>query len=149
MQEAETPPLDLERNESLIRVIRSDRARYWRDHAVMAGLGMAGIVLVLLVIGNPHVVIGALGAGVAIAVRGAYLASEQLSQRWWLTDRRVILPGARSVHLAQVAKARKILGDVQLVTVAGDKYLIKHVASPDDLVAQVMAARDARRRARG
>lgn len=142
------PPPDLERGETLIRTIRSDRGRYLRDHGIMAVLGMAVVGGVLLAIGNQHVAIGALGAVLAIAARGAYLMSEQLGQHWWLTTRRVVLPGARTVHLAELEAVRKILGDVQLVTKGGDKHLIKHVAAPDALIAEILAARDKRLKAR-
>lgn len=136
------PPLDLDRNETLVRVIRSDRGRYWRDHGIMAVLGMLVVGLVLTFIGNDHVAIGAIGAVLAIGVRAAYLASEQLAQRWWLTSHRVILPGARAVALRELETARKLLGDVQLITLSGDKHLIRHVAGPDALIAEILAARD-------
>lgn len=138
----ETPPLDLSPGERVVRVIRSDRGRYWRDHGIMALFGMGLVGVVLWLIGNDHVAIGALGAVLAVGARAAYLASEQLAQRWWLTSRRVILPGARAVGLREVQTARKILGDVQLITLTGDKHLIKHVAAPDALVAEILAARD-------
>jgi hypothetical protein len=143
------PPPDLDRGETLVRTIRSDRARYLRDHGVMAVIGMAAVGGVLAAIGNDHVAIGALGAVLAIAARGAFLMSEQLGQRWWLTTRRVILPGPRTVHLAELEAVRKILGDVQLVTKGGDKHLIKHVAAPEALIAEILAARDKRLKARG
>jgi len=142
---SDNPPLDLDRGETLLRVIRSDRGRYWRDHGIMAVLGMVAVGLVLTLIGNDHVAIGALGAVLAIGARGAYLASEQLGQRWWLTSRRVMLPGARVVGLSELETARKILGDVQLVTRTGDKHLIKHVAAPEALIAEILAARDGKR----
>lgn len=141
------PPLKLARGEKVIRVIQTDRARYWRDHGIMAVLGMVVVGLVLLAIGNEHVAIGASGAVLAIGARGVYLASEQFGQRWWLTSRRVILPGARGVALAELETARKLLGDVQIVTRGGDKHLIKHVAAPDALVAEILAARNGWRKA--
>ena len=141
----QTPPLDLEPGERVIRLIRTDRGRYWRDHGVMAVLGMIGVAAVLALIGNDHVAIGAGGAVLAIAARGAYLASEQFGQCWWLTDRRMILPGARAVRLSELDAARKLLGDVQLVTRGGDKHLLKHVGEPDALIAEILAARDALR----
>lgn len=139
----ETPPLDLEQGEKLLHTIRSDRGRYLRDHGIMAVLGG-----VLALIGNDHVAIGALGAVLAIAARGIYLMSEQLGQRWWLTNRRLILPGARAVFLAEVEAVRKILGDVQVVTRGGDKHLIKHVAAPEALMAEILGARDKRLKSR-
>ena len=142
-------PPDLDPGEKLLREIHSDRGRYWRDHGVLALLGMAGVGLVLWAVGSPHVAIGALGAPLAIGVRAAYLSSEQLAARWWLTNRRIWLPGGRAVGLAELATVRKLLGDVQLITRAGDKHLIRHVGGADALVAEITAARDRRQRRKG
>lgn len=144
-----TPP-DLEHGEKLLREIASDRGRYWRDHGVLALIGMVAVGGVLLALGNPHAAIGALGAPLAIGARAAYLASEQLGNRWWLTTRRLRLPGGGAVGLMEIATARRLLGDVQIITRSGDKYLIRHIADPAALVAEIEAARDKRaKRARG
>ena len=138
---------DLDKGEKLVREIAADRGRYWRDHGVMAVAGMAGVGGVLWLIGNPHVAIGALGAVGAVAVRAAYLASEALSNRWWLTDRRLILPdGKGAVMLLEVVTVRRLMGDVQLITKAGDKHLLRHVADPEGVVAAISDARDRRAR---
>ena len=137
-------PPDLEQGEKLLREIASDRGRYWRDHGVLALLGMVAVGGVLLAMGNPHAAIGALGAPLAIGARAAYLASEQLGNRWWLTSQRLWLPGGRAVGLMEIATARKLLGDVQIITRAGDKHLIRHIADPSALVAKIEAARDKR-----
>ncbi len=139
---------DLDKGEKLLREIASDRGRYWRDHAVLALLGMAGLGVVLVLIGSPYPAIGALGAPLAIGVRAAYLASEQLGNRWWLTDRRILLPGGRSVGLVELATVRRLMGDVQLITRAGDKYLLRHIARPAALVAEIDAARAKRAKRR-
>ncbi len=141
-------PPDLDPGEKLIREIRSDRAKYWRDHGVMAVVGMAGVGGVLWAIGSPHVAIGALGAPLAIGARAAYLASEQLGMRWWLTSRRIWLPGGRAVALGEVETVRKLLGDVQIITRAGDKHLIRHVGDAEALIGEITTARDRRRKAR-
>ena len=135
-----------EEGERLIAEIRSDRGRYWRDHAVMALLGMAAAGVFLWFIGSDHVAIGSLGAVLALAVRGLYLASEQLRMRWRLTDRRLLLPDGRAVALLEVETVRKLLGDVQLITRSGDKHLIKHLADADALVALITQARERRAR---
>ena len=140
---------ELEPGEKLRREIASDRGRYWRDHAIMALGGMAGVGVVLTLMGSAHVAIGALGAVLAIGVRAAYLASEQLATRWWLTDRRLIGPGGRVVWLGELETVRRLLGDVQIVTRAGDKHLIKHVADAPAVVAEIAATRDKRRKRRG
>lgn len=141
---------DLAKGEKLLREIASDRGRYWRDHGVLALAGMVLVGGVLWAIGNPHVAIGSLGAVLAVGVRGAYLYSEQMKARWWLTSQRVVLPGGRSVGLLEVETVRRLLGDVQIVTRGGDKHLMKHIADAAGLVEDIAAARDRRaKRARG
>jgi len=135
------PGLSLEEGEKILAELRSDRGRYWRDHAVLALVGMAGAGVVLWALGSEHVAIGALGAVLALAVRGLYLASEQLKTVWVLTDRRLILPGARAVMLLEIETLRKLMGDLQIITRAGDKHLIKHLAEPDAALARIEQAR--------
>ncbi|WP_114965752.1 hypothetical protein [Alkalilacustris brevis] len=138
---------ELEKGEKLRREIRSDKRIFWRDHLWMALIGMALVALVLWLMDNAFILIGTFGAGAAVAVRALYLASEALASRWWLTDRRVILPdGKRAVMLLEIETVRRLFGDVQIVTRAGDKYLIKHLADGDALVAEITAARDRRRK---
>lgn len=126
--------LELEKGEKRLIDIRSDRATYLRDHAVMAVLGMGVVGMVLAVIGSEHWLIGSLGAVLALAARGAYLYGEQMRFHWVLTDRRLVGPGGRSVYLLELAAVRRLFGDVQLVTRAGDKHLIKHVAGAEEVV---------------
>ena len=135
----------LEAGEKILGELRADKGRYWRDHALLAVLGMAGAGSVLWLIGSEHVAIGSLGAVLALAVRGAYLYSEQMKTVWRLTDRRVILPdGKRSVMLLEIDKVRRLMGDLQIITCAGDKHLIKHLANPEAEVARITAARERR-----
>ena len=144
---AEPPRPEFERGEKLLREIAAEPATYWRDHGAMGLVGMAAVGGVLWAMGNEHVAIGALGAIGAVAVRGAYLASEALGHRWWLTDKRLILPdGRRSVMLLEVQTVRRLLGDVQLVTKTGDKHLIKHVGNAAAIVGAITEARDRRAR---
>ncbi|MGY6634152.1 MAG: hypothetical protein ACXIU8_10465 [Alkalilacustris sp.] len=137
---------DLARGEKLLRGIVPDRGRYWRDHAVLAVLGMVGVGGVLVAMGSPHAAIGALGAPLAIGARAAYLASEALGVRAWLTSQRIVVAGGPSVGLLEVETVRKLLGDVQIVTRAGDKHLLRHIAEPAVLVAEIEAARQQRRK---
>lgn len=142
--------LTLEKGEKALAEIRTDRGRYWRDHAVLALLGMVGAGAVLWFLGSDHVAIGSLGAVLALAVRGLYLASEQFRAVWVLTDRRIVLPGGRAVMLLEIDTIRKLMGDIQIITRAGDKHLIKHVANPEATIALVDQARARRaRRAQG
>jgi hypothetical protein len=135
---------ELAPGEKMVAELRSDRGRYWRDHAILAIVGMVGAGVVLLAIGSEHAAIGSLGAVLALAVRGLYLAREQLGFRWYLTDRRVILPGARQVMLLEIETVRKLMGDLQIITRAGDKHLIKHLPDAQGVVAQITQARERR-----
>ena len=144
-QKASPPAPSLEPGEKLLGSIRADRHRYWRDHALLAVVGMAGVGVVLWLIGSEHVAIGSLGAVLALAVRGAYLYSEQMQATWHLTDKRLIMPdGKRSLMLLEIDKVRRLMGDMQLITRSGDKYLVKHLADPQAEVARIEAARDRR-----
>jgi len=133
--------LTLESGEKIIAELRSDRGRYWRDHAILALLGMAGAGVVLWLLGSSHVAIGSLGAVLALAVRGLYLASEQLKSVWVLTDRRLMLANGRPVMLLEIETIRKLMGDLQIITRAGDKHLIKHLADANKTVALIEQAR--------
>ena len=116
--------------EEVMTEFRADRATYWKGHLIMAVLlgACAGAVLVYL--GNPYPVMGPIGAAMAIAARGAFLASEALSDVWKLTDRRLLGPMARSIPLSQIAVAQPFFGSVQIITRGGDKHLIKYLGDP-------------------
>jgi hypothetical protein len=139
----------LETGEKVLLDIRSDKGTYWRDHGVMAVLGMLGAGVVLWVIGSPHVAIGSLGAVLALIVRGLWLYSEQMQFHWVLTDRRMIGPGGRTIFLLELDNVRRLFSDIQLITKTGDKFLMKHNAQADALVAQINAARDKRAKRKG
>lgn len=148
---AQTPPPSalLEPGETLLESLRADKARYWRDHGIMAVVLMALAGGVLWAIDSPYPAIGSLGAILAVGVRAAYLAGETLGFVWVLTDRRLILPGGvRSVNLLEIDKARTLLGDVQVITKSGDKYLMKHLADGPAVIDRLIAARDARAKTR-
>ena len=126
--------------EPVLAEFRADRAIYWKGHVIMAVvLGtLAGLTLVYL--GNPYPVMGPVGAALAIAGRGAFLASEALSDVWALTDRRLLGPSARSIPLAQITITRPFLGSVQIVTRTGDKHLIKYLATPETVADRIRSA---------
>lgn len=148
MAATDTPVL-LEPGETILADIRPDSGRYWRDNAILAVALMALAGGVLWATGTPYPAIGSLGAILAVAVRATYLASETRALRWVLTDRRVILPGGqRSLPLLELETVRVLLGDVQLITRAGDKHLLKYVADGAGLVSRILEARDRRARRR-
>ncbi|MDD7972386.1 hypothetical protein [Roseinatronobacter alkalisoli] len=140
---------DPEPGEKKLRDIRSDKTTYWRDHGVMAVLGMGVVGMVLAFIGSEHVAIGSLGAVLALAVRGVWLYSEQMKFCWTLTNMRLIGPGGRQVYLLELEKVRRLFGDIQIITRSGDKHLIKHVAGAEAIMAAIEAARDKRARRKG
>jgi hypothetical protein len=136
--------LPLREGETLLAEWPADRGAYWRSHGVMAVLGglLAGIVLVA--IDNPTPWVGPLAAVLALGIRGWYLASEALGYVWRLSDQRLLGPGGRQVPLARIKLARLFLGDVQVITQSGDKYLMKYLADRQAVVAAIDAARGAR-----
>lgn len=136
----------LEPGETLLAEWRSDPARYWRDHLAMALLGAAAAALVLWLMDSSAggILGGVAGAGLALLVRGLYLARPQMDYRWLLTDRRLILPHGGAVGLMEIETQRRLLGDVQLITRAGDKHLLKHLADAEGVLAALTRARAAR-----
>ena len=108
-------------------------------------LGAAGVAAVLFLIGNTHVVIGAFGAAAAVMARAAFLRSEAMGLSWRMTDRRLIGPGGRTVALDAIATVRKLFGDVQVITRAGDKHLLKHMADARAVVDAIELTRAGRR----
>ena len=126
--------------ERVVQEFRPDRAAYWRAHLVMAVL--LGILAGLLLLwqGNPYPVVGPVAAVLAIGIRAAYVASEAMAEVWRLTDRRLLGPASRVIPLAQMKTARPFLGAVQVVTLTGDKHLIKYQADPAATAARLLAA---------
>lgn len=116
--------------ETLIATFTPDRLAYWRAHVIMAIALGAAVGLFLLWQGNPYPVMGPIGAALAIAARATYVASEALTDLWYLTDRHLIGPRGLTVPRAQVATARPFFGSVQLTTTTGDKHLIKYLSDP-------------------
>ncbi|WP_224824923.1 hypothetical protein [Cognatishimia sp. MH4019] len=133
-------PRALADGEHLIAEFPADRATYLRDHSVMAAIAMGGAMLVLWWMGNPHIWTGAVAGLAAIAIRGWYLQSEELSVTWLLTDSRLLGPPGRTVMLRDITKVRGLGSAVQVVTEKGDKHLIKYQADKDAVIARLRAA---------
>ena len=138
------PTTELEPDEQLLARITGDRATYWREHAWLAAFAMAGGMAILWAVGSEHIWTGAVGGLAAIAVRGLYLASDETKMEWQLTDRRLLGPGSRAILLENVATVRTIFSAVQVVTVTGDKHLLKFQADPVDVIARIERAKAAR-----
>lgn len=145
MPQQNNPDPDLLGSEPIVRSIRADKSVYWRDHATMAAIAGLAAGVVLYMLDNSAWWIGPVGAVLALGVRGAYLASETLGQVWTMTPTRIIGPGGRVIRLADVTRVRRLRNDVQLVTAAGDKHLLKHVPDAPALVAELDAARQGRK----
>lgn len=136
--------LEPEDGERVLATFAPDRTAYWRGHLIMAVIGgvIAGVVLVA--IDNPAPWAGPVAAVLAVGVRGWYMASEVLALRWQLTNRRLALPGGRAFRLSRISVARPFLGDVQLITLDGDKHLIKYQPDAAAVIAAIDKARGKR-----
>ncbi len=134
-----TPTVALVDGEAVLHSFHPDRATYYRDHALMAAAAMASGMIALWLFGNPHLWTGAVGGLAAVAVRTFYLASEELTARWDLTDRRLLGPGGRDVALGQIAALRTLGSAVQIVTQTGDKHLMKYQRDRDATRARIAA----------
>lgn len=132
---AHAPLLD---GETVIEVFRADRATYIRDHLIMAALGAIGAMLALYYMGEVWWV-GAPAAVAAIAVRGFYLASDDLHAHWDLTGQRLLGPQGRVAHLTDIKEIRSLGSAVQIITRGGDKHLIKYLADKAAVKARIAA----------
>lgn len=131
MSYATTPTTALLDGEAVQQSFRADRATYYRDHAWMAAGAMALGMAILWFMGNPHVWTGAVGGLAAVAVRALYVASDELAVRWDLTNRRLLGPQTRAVRLGEIKELRTLGSAVQVVTLSGDKHLLKYQANRD------------------
>lgn len=123
--------------ETLVARFTGNRATYIKEHVMLAALGAVAATAVLMATGNPHAWTGAVGALLAIAVRGVYVASEQIGMTWQLTDTRLITPSGMSVRRSDIAKVRTIFSAAQVVTRSGDKFMIKYQADPGAVAAAI------------
>ena len=124
-----TPPV-LATGETLVETFTPDRLTYWRAHLIRAIALGAAVGLWLLWRGNPYPVMGPIGAALAIAARAAYVASEALTDLWYLTSHRLIGPRGLTIPRAQIKTARPFLGSVQITTLTGDRHRINSLAAP-------------------
>ncbi len=125
-----TPLPALADDETLIARFTGSRTTYVKEHVMLAAIGAVGATGILMAMGNPHAWTGAVGALLAIAVRGVYVASEQIGMTWQLTDKRLIAPTGMSVRRSDIEKVRTIFSAAQVITRSGDKFMIKYQADP-------------------
>jgi len=117
-----------------------DKRTYIRVHVIMALVGAALISGALALAGNPDWWVGIVGSFAGIAMRGYYIADEQLGFEWVLTETALNAPNERAIALRDIKTVRALLGSVQVITRAGDKFLIKYQAEPERVIAEINRA---------
>lgn len=142
---ANTPTTALAEGETVQASFSADRATYIRDHAWLAAAAMAAGMGILWTIGNPHVWTGAVGGLAAVVLRAWFVASDELAVRWDLTDRRLLGPGSRAVRLAEIGAINTLGSAVQVVTLTGDKHLLKYQKNRDATRTRIAAVQAGRR----
>lgn len=120
---------------------KPDMSTYIRAHAVMTLFAMAAGMVILWVLGNPHIWTGAIGGLAAVALRGWYMADEVMDEVWVLNRTGLKGPYERQANLDDIAKLRIIAGSVQIVTKSGFKHLIKYQPDPKAVIDTINAAR--------
>ena len=138
--ESQTGPA-LESGERLIESFSGNLTTYVKEHVLLAALGSVLMSGILIYMGNPHAWTGVVGAVAAIAVRGVYVAREQVGFTWYLTNQRLIGPGNRTILLGNIAKVNTIFSAAQVVTTMGDKYMMKYQADTKATQAAIDRAR--------
>ncbi len=146
---AKSPPADDAQPEDdgaeIVATFMPSREAYIRSHLWLGAAAMGIATAVLYWLGNPDFWVGALAGLLAIAVRGFYLASEELGRRYELTRTfiRTVSEGngiERAIALRDVETVRRLGTAVQVVTKSGDKYLMKYVAAPMEVQQQIAKA---------
>lgn len=120
-----------------------DRRTWVRGQIRLALLAMIGAMLVLKLMGDPNIWVGAVAGMGGIALRSWYLASEEMAAVWEIDGDTISGPLERRVKLDQIEKIRLLGSFVQLITKTGDKHLIKYQANPAatrTAIQQAMAA---------
>ncbi|WP_299352540.1 hypothetical protein [uncultured Shimia sp.] len=135
-----TPNTPLAEGEQVLTSFRADRATYVRTNTWMAVVAMGGGMVILWMLGNPHVWAGAVGGLMAVAVRAFYLMSEALSERWDLTNQRLLGPMGRAIRLGEIKQLNKLGNVVQVVTTSGNKYLLKYQGDVPETIRQIKSA---------
>lgn len=127
--------------ETLLARFTGSRTTYIKEHVMLAAIGSVGAAGALVAMGDPNYWVGPIGAVLAIAVRGVYVASEQVGMTWQLTDRRLISPTGMGVHRSEIERARVIFSAAQVITRSGEKYMIKYQSDPKSVADTIMTAR--------
>lgn len=132
---------DLTPGEEVIARFQGNRTTYIKEHVMLAALGSVLMVVILMAMGNAHAWTGVVGAVAAIAIRGVYLIKEQTGFIWTLTNRRLIGPTGSAILLDNITTVNTIFTAAQVVTIAGDKHMLKYQADAKATKAQIDRAR--------
>ncbi len=127
-------------DEREIARFQGDKSTYIREHIILAVLGSVLMTVVLILIDNPTPWVGVVGGVGGIALRGFYVASEQLGFVWVLTDKRLISPNERSIALEDIKDVRGIFSAVQVISKSGDKYLLKYQSDRQGVIDTIKKA---------
>lgn len=136
-----TPLPTLADGETLIARFAGNPTTYVKEHVMLAAIGAVGATGVLIAMGEPHYWTGAVGALLAIAIRGVYVYSEAVGQIWQFTDRRLLSPTGMTIPRSDITDVRTIISAAQVVTRSGDKYLIKYQADPKAVAETIRTGR--------
>jgi len=128
-------------DDQVIARFSGDKAVYVRVHVIMALVGAVMLSGGLYLIGNPDWWVGIIGSFAGIAMRGYYIASEQLGFVWGLTPTHLNAPNERAIALREIETVRSLLGSVQVITDAGEKFLIKYQAEPERVISEINRAK--------
>ncbi|MCA8881427.1 MAG: hypothetical protein KDA73_16070 [Rhodobacteraceae bacterium] len=118
----------------------ASRAAHVRGQVVLAALAAIFAAVALFALGSPHVWMGPFGAVLAIGARGIYLAPDEISQCWTLTANGLIASDGRTAALREIDTVRRLGSAVQVVTRSGDKFLLRHLSSPQAACARIAQA---------
>ena len=131
---------ELRKGEKVRARFQANRATYIREHVMLAALGAVAMSGVLIAIGNPYPWTGVVGSVFAIAIRGFYVASEQLQVVWTLTNQRLVGPAERDIPVGEIKAVNTLFSAAQVVTHRGDKYLLKYQADTAKTKAEISTA---------
>ncbi len=119
---------------------RGDKTVFIRVQVIMALVGAVLITGGLYLAGNPDWWVGVVGSFAGIAMRGYYIADEQLGFEWVLTNTHLSGPTEHPIALGDIKTVRPVLGAVQVITTRGEKFLIKYQAEPERVIAEIKGA---------
>lgn len=146
---ATRPPPPTER---LLAEFRPDARAYLRTQAVLALLAtVAGVAVTQLAqMPGPWAGLVPLALALAVLLRGVMGKAAAMAGRWRLTDRRLAGPGGVALVLVEVTEVSTSLGAVVVMTGAGERHQIRHLADPAAAAEAIGRARnEAKLRPRG